>query len=281
MRALAPLLIVLAVLALLFSGLATHVGFFDRIFGKSEQASEKLVNDSVDQPGKEVSAEASLPEPSPAAFMLAAVHFRPQLLDDGDMLQRVLLTVHPGLQSVVSDADQWRKRKDELKEQLLTEAASPQLSFEIQPWRESSMSQSLPVELVKYDFGRKAYLVKFPRDEAFRVTPARLISQNGEPAAKYLDAIIWFYMDPVTGEQISRYFGQKKRIVYLHYWLHAVGMRSDNSDPTPVVEFESDRLELFALFSKPQDNQLHPGFKYLTRVMVPTKDVPSPKPAED
>jgi hypothetical protein len=220
----------------------------------------------------------NLPEPTPGAFMLAAVHFRPYLLDDDFMLQRVLLTVHPETQPVVSNEFQWHKRKDELKNQLLTEAKSPQLAFELQPWRDSSMAKARPVELVKYDSKRQAFLVKFAVGTARQVTPKMLISSSGEPASKYPDMVNWFFIDPDKAEEIANYFGKQKRQVYLHYRLNAVGIGSNASQPTPIVEFENDQLELYALEATPQGNQMHTEFKYLTRVMLPRTDTPAPKP---
>jgi peptidoglycan hydrolase-like protein with peptidoglycan-binding domain len=241
--------------------------------GKPSEALLKSLQDAQ-TPGSgqlKTAASSSLPEPTLGASMLAAVHFRPYVLDDESTLKQVLLTVHPEMQAVVSNEFQWHKRKDELKNQLLTEAKAAQLSFELQPWRESSTTKARPVELVKYDFERRAFRVQ--------LITKMLLPGGGEPAAKYPQVIAWFPVEAAKAEQIDNYFGSKQRRVYLHYRLKVLGALIDASRPTPVLEFENDQLDLYAIEKTPQGNQMHTEYKYLATVVIPTTDTPAATPA--
>ena len=208
-------------------------------------------------------ASATPPEPTTGAYMLAAVHYRPELLDNESTLKQVLLTVHPGLQSAVGNEFQWRKRKDELKNQMLKEAKDAQLTFELQPWRDS-FTKSRPVELKRYDFDRQAFLVG--------VLTETLTS--GEAAPKYPQSIRWFPIPPDQAEKIDSYFKGYQRQVYLHYRLKAMGALIEEPSPTPVMEFVDDQVELYAREATPQGNKMHTEYKLLATVKVPLTDNP-------
>jgi peptidoglycan hydrolase-like protein with peptidoglycan-binding domain len=224
-------------------------------------------------------ADSDLPEPTLGASMLAAVHFQPYLLDDESTLKRVLLTVHPEMQAVVSNEFQWHKRRDELKNQLLVEAKAAQLSFELQPWRDSSTTKARPVELSKYDFERQAFQVRFAVGTTRQVITKMLLPGGGEPASKYPQVIGWFPVETNKAEQIDTYFGNKQRKVYLHYRLKVLGALINASQPTPVIEFENNKLDLYALETTPQGNQMHTEYKYLATVVIETTDTPAAAPA--
>lgn len=205
------------------------------------------------------------PEPTSGAYMLAAVHYRPELIDNELTLKRVLLTVHPDLQSAVSNEFQWHKRKSELKNQLLQEAKNAQLTFELQPWR-NSFTKSRPVELKRYDFDRQAFLVGVLTE----------MLTSGEAAPKYPQSISWFPIPPDQAEKIDNYFKGNRRQVYLHYRLKAMGALIEQPSPTPVMEFVDDQVELYAREATPQGNKMHTEYKLLARVKVPLTDNPAP-----
>lgn len=243
-----------------------------RVDGQPSEALLASLNATreADSAPQKLAAETSLPEPTPATAMLAAVHYRPYLLDDEFSLKRVVLTVHPELQSVVSNEFQWHKRKAGLKTQLREEAKAAQLSFELQPWRESSTTKGQPVELIKYDFSRQAFQVRFATGTARQVTPKMLLPGGGEPAEKYEQQINWFAVAPDQAEQIDSYFGNRQRRAYLHYRLRATGALINASRPTPVMEFVDDQLDLYAIESTPQGNTMQTEYKFLARVKLPT-----------
>ncbi len=259
--------ILLAVVLLSPACTATYGGLSDNAADKATQAVERRANDST------------LPAPTTGAWMLAAVHNRPQLLDDEFTLMRVLLTVHPEALAVVDNHQQWRKQKDELKNQLLAEARSAQLVFELQPWRDSSMTKGRPVELFEYDLQRRAFHVRFAIGNARQVITGMLMPGGGKPAPKYEQVIDWFPVEPDKAEQIINYFGNRPRKVYLHYRLEAVGALKDAPLPTPVFIFANDQLALYALDQTLQDNQMHEGYRYLATVTVPTTDAAATIPA--
>ena len=307
MRISGALPIVLATVLLLIAGTSVNAGFWDNVVNKAKQAAEGVVNDSIDEASENTSVEKSqpsqqqsasttqpspselgfektdagqnLPEPTPGASMLAAVHFQPYLLDDESTLKRVLLTVHPEMQSVVSNEFQWHKRKEELKNQMLEEAKAAQLAFELQPWRDSSTTRERAVELFKYDFERQAFQVRFATGTTRQVITKMLLPGGGEPAPKYPQVITLFPVETGKAEQIDNYFGNKQRRVYLHYRLKVMGSLIDASRPTPVIEFENDKFDLYALESTPQGNQMHTEYKYLATVVIPTTDSPAATPA--
>ena len=236
------LTIPLAFLLFLSASARVEAGFLDNVLNKAKQAVEEVVNDSIDEttqdkPGEtnqqveqsdttasqtsspqaqKAESGSELPEPSPGASMLAAVHFLPNLLDNESNLQRVLLTVHPEMQAVVSNEFQWHKRREELKAQLLAEAKNAQLTFELRPWRNSSTTKAAPVDLYKYDFDKQAYRIRFAVGTTRQVITAMLIPSEGVPLPKYPQVIGEFAIKPDKAEQIADYFGNKQRRVYLH-----------------------------------------------------------------
>jgi|GEM_PF-2187670 len=215
---------------------------------------------------KATAAGSPPPEPTTGAYMLAAVHYRPELIDNESTLKQVLLTVHPDLQAAVGNEFKWHKRKSELKNQLLQEAKNAQLVFELQPWRDSSFTKERPLELLKYDFDRQAFLV--------RVLTKMLA--GGEVAAKYPQSISWFSIPPDQAEKIDSYFKGNRRQVYLHYRLKAMGALIEQPSPTPVMEFVDDQVELYAREATPQGNKMHTEYKLLATVKLPLTDNPTP-----
>ena len=212
------------------------------------------------------------------ALMLAAVHFRPQMLDDEFTLLRVLLTLHPEAQAVVDNHLLWRESRDELKKQLLAEAQTAQLTFEMQPWRDYSMTKDRPVELYEYDLESRTFHVRFAMGNSRQVVTRMLMPGGGVPAPEYVGVIDRFPVAADKAEKIINYFGNKQRKVYLHYRLKAVGASEDAPLPTPVFVFVDDQLALYALEPAPQDNQMHRGYKFLATVTVPTIGTSAPMP---
>ena len=169
----------------------------------------------------------------------------------------------------------WHKQKEDLKQKLIKEAETAALSFEVQPWQDSSMSKSRSLELVKYDFDRQAFRVRF---SVGTFTPKMLVSARAEPAPKYAPQIDWVPIDPDTAEKIADYFGNTKRQVYLHYRFRVVGALVETARPVPVVEFENDQYALYARESTVQGNKMHQEFKHLATARLPLTDTPVFKP---
>ncbi len=213
-----------------------------------------------------------LPEPTIAGLQLAAVHFRPKVLDNETLFKDVLLSVHPEFKQVVSNEFKWHKQKGELKERLLREAKNTPLRFDAIPWRESSVSKARPVELKKYDFEKSAYFVRFATGNFRTVLLKMLIPGDSSLPAKYPDQVVWLPMNPDTAEQISNYFDNKQRRLFLRYRFKVVGTDISSSRPVPVIEFENNQLEFYAMKLIPQGNQMKTEYKLMAKASILVDD---------
>jgi len=214
--------------------------------------------------------DSGWPEPTIAAMSLAAVHFYPELLDNELNLRRILLEAHPEQRDVVSNEFQWHKRKLEFKQQLLDEAKKARLGFEVRPWRESSIGKARRIELVKYDFDREAYIIKFSTGTATQVTPKMFLTGTGEPLAKYAQQVHTVAMPANEAERVASYFGgNTRRYVYPSYRIRAVGTAIEASRPTPFIEFVDDEIRLYALKGKKYASDSSEDFEFLASVKLP------------
>jgi peptidoglycan hydrolase-like protein with peptidoglycan-binding domain len=213
-----------------------------------------------------------LPEPTLGAMSLAAVHFRPEILDNELLLKQVLQDAHPEHKDAISNEFQWHKRKAEFKQQLLEEAKNAQLEFEVQPWRDSSIAKARRIELIKYDFDRSAYLVRFSTGTAREIMPRMLLIGNGLPLEKYEQDIDYAAIPADEAERIANYFGSnKRRHVYPNYKIRVVGAVNNPSRPSPLIEFIDDELQLYAVKGNKFASDSVADYTYLTSVSLPTK----------
>ncbi|PLX63556.1 peptidoglycan-binding protein [Sedimenticola selenatireducens] len=215
------------------------------------------------------STDAGLLEPTIAALQLAAVHYRPETLDKESNLKRVLLRVHPEYNNVVGNEFKWQKQKDQLKSQLLEEAKNVSLRFEVMPWREDSVARARPLELQKYDFDKSAFFVQFATGNFRSVLIKMLIPGDSSLPAQYPQQINWIAVNSDKAEQISDYFGKKQRKLYPGYRFKVIGTDISSSIPVPIIEFEGDQLDLYAMESIPQGNMMKTEFKLMARAAIP------------
>lgn len=213
--------------------------------------------------------DGSLPEPDVAAMSLAAVHFHPEFLDDEQNLKNILLEVHPELGKDVANEFKWRKRKDEYKQMMLEKAKDAQLEFEVLPWRERSIAKSRRIQLVKYDFDRQAFVVRFSVGVAKQVTPKMFMAGTGEPDPKYVQQISYIPMPEDDAEKISDYFGNKERHLYPAYKLRATGVAKSSHRPAPTIEFVDDSISLYALTRGQYASDHEFDFEHLIDIKLP------------
>jgi len=300
---LGTLLLLLPLLA--FHATTTQAGFLDGVIDKAKQATEAVVNETTDKLIKDQPANseeptpakkpnqagetaassteqaaatpaAELPEPTMGHLMLAAIHFRPSLLDKESTFKRVLLTVHPDKQPILSNEFQWHKQKNELKQQLLNEARNARLNFEVRPWRESSVSGDRPIELYNYDFDRQAYRVRFATGTVKKFLGLPVPGRSA-PETRYAWTE-WLAMKPERAEQIANRFGNNKRILYLGYRIQVTGALIETGKPIPVIAFGDDQFDLYQRQTQQQGNTMVPQYQHLGAVKISLADNPRDVP---
>ena len=297
--------LLLPLFVLLFFYKPLSAGFLDSVVNKAKQATESVVDESLDkltrdsavspaqstqskqsdqgtqtstaakQQNTEAAPASGLPEPTIGSMMLAAVHFRPNLLDNESTFKRVLLAVHPDKRPILSNEFQWRKQKDELKQQLLDEARSARLNFEMRPWRETSVTADRPIELHKYDFDRQAYRVGFATGTVNHF--GIMIPGRSAPEPRYGE-LGWFAMPPERAEQIANRFGNTKRILYLGYSFQVTGALIETDQPIPVIALADDQFDLYQRHIQQQGNTMVPRYEHLGTVKAPLADPPQQVP---
>ncbi len=233
------------------------------------QSTSVPVNASV-QSVSSAKGDKDRPEPTNAALVLAAVHYRPDALDNESTLKDILYTVHPETNPIMSNEFKWHKQKEQLKQQLLEEAKGAQLLFEVKPWNQNSIADHRTLELKQYDFDKSVFRVGFATGTTGGgILPAMLIPGQARLEKQYPQSIQSLSIDADTAEHIDTYFNHQRRILYASYLIDVTGVDLASGHPLPVVNFGNNQLKLYARKNTPAGNKMKTEYKFLISASIP------------